>query len=360
MQLNKISCSITTAFLLTVFIVSHANGYSEYMPNDLKPPPKGLLISDPDRILTRNHYNIINQILLKIEKIEIGVLIINKMSSSFLKGYWNQDNAAQEFGKNVFDSWGIGDPKSNNGLLIFIATEDRKMRIITGEGAQDYVSDDTADSIFQEVKPFLKQKEYEKAIFVAIDRIKYYLDPPNIFRRLWDGICVFFPLVLISMIIIVPLLIQQLKPINKKRRDFTKNIEKLKKMQKSGKLNENFVNSSCGICLEEFEKVETGNPKLAKYTILICGHNFHKECLESWLKKKNECPFCKMKDPTNSNRDNLDNDENQKFVRENHSLYSNDLLSTMVFIQRNRYPEFYNDYSFDFNNNNVSYRDLNE
>ena len=33
------------------------------------------------------------------------------------------------------------------------------------------------------------------------------------------------------------------------------------------------------------------------YMITPCDHIFHTECLEQWLKFKNECPYCKREIP---------------------------------------------------------------
>lgn len=42
--------------------------------------------------------------------------------------------------------------------------------------------------------------------------------------------------------------------------------------------------SSCVICLQEkFENTET----------LECGHNFHYECIQTWLKTAPNCPICR-------------------------------------------------------------------
>jgi len=45
--------------------------------------------------------------------------------------------------------------------------------------------------------------------------------------------------------------------------------------------------SSCAICLCEFENLN--------YVSTICKHQFHNECLETWLKAKATCPTCRTK-----------------------------------------------------------------
>ena len=47
--------------------------------------------------------------------------------------------------------------------------------------------------------------------------------------------------------------------------------------------------SQCIIC---FQQLETGDC----VGDLACGHNFHSECLKTWLKQRNTCPLCNAKD----------------------------------------------------------------
>ena len=42
----------------------------------------------------------------------------------------------------------------------------------------------------------------------------------------------------------------------------------------------------CNICLDSIEK----NLKKLK-----CGHCFHKSCINQWLEKKNDCPYCRKR-----------------------------------------------------------------
>lgn len=48
----------------------------------------------------------------------------------------------------------------------------------------------------------------------------------------------------------------------------------------------NEENNFCAICQEEYKERE-------KLLTLTCFHNFHKECVVDWLKKKASCPVCK-------------------------------------------------------------------
>lgn len=51
--------------------------------------------------------------------------------------------------------------------------------------------------------------------------------------------------------------------------------------------NSNLLKESCSICLDNFSVGEG-------YRTLICGHDFHKKCIDRWLLKgSQECPMCR-------------------------------------------------------------------
>jgi len=43
---------------------------------------------------------------------------------------------------------------------------------------------------------------------------------------------------------------------------------------------------SCAICMCDYEQQD-------EYRVLPCGHDFHKGCIDQWLKKKALCPLCR-------------------------------------------------------------------
>ncbi len=66
----------------------------------------------------------------------------------------------------------IGSAKNNNGVLFFVAKEDRKMRIEVGYGLEGALPDALASSILRnEVRPYFKQGDYYEGIFAGLNSI---------------------------------------------------------------------------------------------------------------------------------------------------------------------------------------------
>jgi hypothetical protein len=72
---------------------------------------------------------------------------------------------------------------------------------------------------------------------------------------------------------------------------FSLPYDKLRENEKRGAL-PSLDLAECIICMEGFVDTE-GNVQEASPQICYFTHVFHKECLQSWLKKNNSCPICK-------------------------------------------------------------------
>jgi uncharacterized protein len=69
------------------------------------------------------------------------------------------------FGVEVFDKWRIGEADKDNGLLITVAMQDKKMSINTGYGLEDVVPDGASSTIINEyMKPAFRNNNYYKGL----------------------------------------------------------------------------------------------------------------------------------------------------------------------------------------------------
>lgn len=93
---------------------------------------------------------------------QIAVVIIPTTESEEISSYAH----------NLFDKWGIGRKTQNNGVLLLIAKQDRKLFIATGRGLEGALPDAIAASIIRhDITPFFKQEQYAKGIKNGLNAI---------------------------------------------------------------------------------------------------------------------------------------------------------------------------------------------
>lgn len=77
-----------------------------------------------------------------------------------------------DYAGRVFTAWKLGDAKRDNGLLIVVATQDRKIQILTGYGLEGIIPDIIASRIIREqITPQFKTGNYAAGLSAGIDRI---------------------------------------------------------------------------------------------------------------------------------------------------------------------------------------------
>ncbi|MBK6265480.1 TPM domain-containing protein [Marivirga sp. S37H4] len=70
-----------------------------------------------------------------------------------------------QFGVQVFEKWGIGQSGKDNGILISVAIEDKKMFINTGYGVEDRITDAASKSIIENyMKPAFRNNDFYKGL----------------------------------------------------------------------------------------------------------------------------------------------------------------------------------------------------
>ncbi|NLB50513.1 MAG: hypothetical protein GX809_02860 [Clostridiaceae bacterium] len=73
---------------------------------------------------------------------------------------------------DTFRSWGIGDRSKNNGVLLLIAKEDRKLRIEVGYGLEGAIPDSVADRIIRNViAPDFREEDYDGGVLNGFNAI---------------------------------------------------------------------------------------------------------------------------------------------------------------------------------------------
>ena len=127
------------------------------------------LVNDFAQILPNNEEEILEQRLIEYDTATSTQISIITVSS--LEG---QDISAVAY--DIGEQWGIGRKDKNNGILILIAPNERKVFIATGYGIESILSDALCRRIIeQNLKPFFKENQYIKGINNGVDIIQQHL-----------------------------------------------------------------------------------------------------------------------------------------------------------------------------------------
>ena len=76
-------------------------------------------------------------------------------------------DTVEEYAANLFQEWGIGKKTQDNGVLILLAIQDRKLRIEVGYGLEGVLTDAESAGYIQQAIPLLKEQNY----FAAVDQL---------------------------------------------------------------------------------------------------------------------------------------------------------------------------------------------
>jgi uncharacterized protein len=143
--------------LLTVQLLSAQNILPK--PN----PPK--LVNDAAGVLSKEQVEILEQKLVALDDStsnQIAVVLIRSL----------EDYPIEEYANKLFREWGIGNKKTNNGVLLIAAIDDRKVRIEVGYGLEGAIPDIVANNIIRyELGPSFKEGNYYRGIDRATDAL---------------------------------------------------------------------------------------------------------------------------------------------------------------------------------------------
>lgn len=76
-----------------------------------------------------------------------------------------EDRTIEEYSLELSRAWGIGDKEKNNGVLILLAPNERKIKIEVGYGLEGAINDSKAGRLMdQYALPYLKDNDWDKGI----------------------------------------------------------------------------------------------------------------------------------------------------------------------------------------------------
>lgn len=128
---------------------------------------------------------------------EIAVVTINSL----------EGNSLEDYAVRLFEDWKIGKKEKDNGILILIAKEDRKIRIEVGYGLESIVTDARAGRIIRDqMTPAFKNENYNQGVKQAVEQIKEYVrsgQPPAGLEKTLEKAKNILPLLIFLTIIFI-------------------------------------------------------------------------------------------------------------------------------------------------------------
>lgn len=89
------------------------------------------------------------------------------VSVNTLKG-----QSIEEYATGLYNEWGIGDPKTNRGLLLLVAPNERHVRIEVGCGLEGIITDAVAKDIIEtDIIPKYKQNDLDAGTLAGVEAL---------------------------------------------------------------------------------------------------------------------------------------------------------------------------------------------
>jgi uncharacterized protein len=133
--------------------------------NILPKPNPPRLVTDMANVLSPEQKDILERKLVALDDStsnQITVVLIKTLN----------DYPIEEYATKLFRDWGIGNKKTNNGVLLIAAIDDRKIRIEVGYGLEGAIPDITTASIIQnDIVPNFKTGDYYHGIDEATNSL---------------------------------------------------------------------------------------------------------------------------------------------------------------------------------------------
>ena len=171
--MQRIVCLI--AFILGFTILSTAATYTPSSVPDVHRADRRDFVANPDGILSPAAVANLNSLMARMRRdltVEPMVVAVDDI---------DHPDDISEFATELFGLWGLGKSDKDNGLLLLLVKDRRKVTIRTGYGLEGILPDITCGRIIREViAPAAADGDYDSAVLGAIGLISNILSDPEV------------------------------------------------------------------------------------------------------------------------------------------------------------------------------------
>lgn len=169
------------AILYLLLLVSVTAAAQPAVTVEEVPDPKqrgGGYVSDPGGYLGPDAITRLNNLIASLESTstaQIAVVLLPTIG----------DQVPKDFATELFEHWGIGQAGADNGLLILVVMDQRRVEFETGYGLEAVLPDVICYRIIMEdFVPHFRQGEYGEGLIASVDRVKTLLENPEVLEEI--------------------------------------------------------------------------------------------------------------------------------------------------------------------------------
>lgn len=128
------------------------------------PPKPERYVTDRAGVLPADRADALNRKLEQLERDTSNQLLV------WIDRRIPEDFVLEDFTVRAFQKWKVGQEKQDNGAVLFVFTDDRKLRIEVGYGLEGVLPDVTAKRIIEdEIVPRFRGNDYPGGIEAGVD-----------------------------------------------------------------------------------------------------------------------------------------------------------------------------------------------
>ena len=152
-------------FLITVTLLCSFFALTACSETKIADKPENSAVYDQAKVLSKETIKTIDKFNEEADntdkKLKIGVYIMEDLN----------DKDLEDTTLEIARKWKIGDKGTDNGVLLFLAINDKKSRLEVSDNLATRLTDIQSKAILDNMKPKLRSKDYDGAVLDAVKSI---------------------------------------------------------------------------------------------------------------------------------------------------------------------------------------------